>query len=192
VPSVADLRAKQLERIHAAMAEVLRDGKLDGFTPLVDRLAASHSATDVAAAAIKLLVRAQGGDRPEQEIPGLPARQPEFGRPVRQAGRYDDRSRNISSRPERRPTGPPRQGGQRETGMARVYIGAGHEAGIRPGDLVGAIANEVKVNSNVIGAIEIEDRFSIVDVPESLAARIIDLLGRARIKGRKVPVRLFR
>ncbi|MBI5672888.1 MAG: DEAD/DEAH box helicase, partial [Nitrospirae bacterium] len=175
VPSVADLRVKQLERIHAAMAEVLRDGKLDGFTPLVDRLAASHSATDVAAAAIKLLVRAQGGERPEQEIPGLPARQSEFGRPVRQAGRYDDRSRSISSRPERRPTGPPRHGGQRETGMARVYIGAGHEAGIRPGDLVGAIANEVKVNSNVIGAIEIEDRFSIVDVPESLAARIIDL-----------------
>ncbi|MGZ8384595.1 MAG: DEAD/DEAH box helicase [Nitrospira sp.] len=192
VPSVADLRVKQLERIHAAMAEVLRDGQLDGFTPLVDRLAASHSATDVAAAAIKLLVRAQGGERPEQEIPGVSARQPEFGRPVRQAGRYDDRSRSISSRPERRPTGQPRQGGQRETGMARVYIGAGHEAGIRPGDLVGAIANEVKVNSNVIGAIEIEDRFSIVDVPESLAARIVDLLGRARIKGRKVPVRLFR
>jgi ATP-dependent RNA helicase DeaD len=76
--------------------------------------------------------------------------------------------------------------------MARVYVGAGREAGIRPGDLVGAIANEAKVNSNVVGAIEIEDRFSIVDVPESLAARIIELLGRARIKGRKVPVRVFR
>ena len=76
--------------------------------------------------------------------------------------------------------------------MARVYVGAGHEAGIRPGDLVGAIANEAKVQSNVIGSIEIEDRFSLVDVPESLAARIIEVLGHARIKGRKVPVRLFR
>lgn len=76
--------------------------------------------------------------------------------------------------------------------MVRMYVGAGHEAGIRPGDLVGAIANEAKVPSNVIGSIEIEERFSIVDVPESLAARIIDLVGRARIKGRKVPVRLFR
>ena len=191
VPSVADLRAKQLERIQVAMAEVLRDGKLDGFKPLVDRLSASHSSDDVAAAAIKLLVRAQGGERPEQEIPGMPARQPEFGRPARITGRYDDRSRDTSSRPEGRPTGLPRHG-QRKTGMARVYVGAGHEAGIRPGDLVGAIANEAKVHSNVIGSIEIEDRFSIVDVPESLAARIIDLLGRARIKGRRVPVRLFR
>ncbi len=191
VPSVADLRAKQLERLQAVMAEVLRDGKLDGFKPLVDRLTASHSSDDVAAAAIKLLVRAQGGERPEQEIPGMPARQPEFGRPARNAGRYDDRSRSTSSRPERRPTGLSRHG-RREAGMARVYVGAGHEEGIRPGDLVGAIANEAKVHSNVIGSIEIEDRFSLVDVPESLAARIIELLGRARIKGRKVPVRLFR
>jgi ATP-dependent RNA helicase DeaD len=76
--------------------------------------------------------------------------------------------------------------------MARVYVGAGHEAGIRPGDLVGAIANEAKINSNVIGAIEIEDRFSIVDVPASMAGGIIEVLGRARIKGRRVPVRLFR
>ena len=80
----------------------------------------------------------------------------------------------------------------REAGMARVYIGAGREAGIRPGDLVGAIANEAKVRSSVIGAIEIEDRFSLVDVPESMAHIIIDVLGRAWIKGRKVPVRLFR
>ena len=76
--------------------------------------------------------------------------------------------------------------------MARVYIGAGREAGIRPGDLVGAIANEVNVNSSVIGAIEVEERFSLVDVPESLAPRIIQQLSRARIKGRKVSVRIFR
>lgn len=76
--------------------------------------------------------------------------------------------------------------------MARVYIGAGRAAGIRPADLVGAIANEAKVSSNIIGAIEIEDRFSVVDVPEPMAPAIIEVLGRARIKGRKVPVRLFR
>ena len=75
--------------------------------------------------------------------------------------------------------------------MTRVYVGAGHEAGIRPGALVGAIVNEAKVQSHMIGAIEIEDRFSIVSVPESSAARIIELLGRARLKGRKVPVRVF-
>ncbi len=76
--------------------------------------------------------------------------------------------------------------------MVRLYIGAGRDAGIRPGDLVGAIANEAKVNSSVIGAIEIADRFSLVDVPEAMARGIVEVLGRARIKGRKVGVRLFK
>ena len=76
--------------------------------------------------------------------------------------------------------------------MARVYVGAGWSAGIRPGDLVGAIANEAKVNSNVLGGIEVLDRFSLVEVPEALAQRVIDVLGKSRIKGQKVAVRLFR
>lgn len=76
--------------------------------------------------------------------------------------------------------------------MMRIYIGAGRDAGIRAGDLVGAIANEAGIHSKVIGAIQIEDRFSTVDLPEDMAKRIIDVLTRTRIKGRKVPVRLFR
>jgi ATP-dependent RNA helicase DeaD len=190
LPSVADLRASQLNRIQAAVEAALQEEQLDSFKPLVERLKA-HPPADVAAAAIKLLVRAQGGDRPEQDIPVVPPRLPESGRPIQHAGRVGGLSRVGSMGIDRQPAR--RLHRDRQTaGMARVYVGAGREAGIRPGDLVGAIANEAKVNSNVIGAIEIEDRFSIVDVPESLAARIIELLGRARIKGRKVPVRVFR
>ncbi len=75
--------------------------------------------------------------------------------------------------------------------MVRLYVGAGRESGIRPGDLVGAIANEAKVSAGVIGAIEIEERFSIVDVPSEMAKKILESLSRSRIKGRKVPVRVF-
>lgn len=82
--------------------------------------------------------------------------------------------------------------GRRTVNMARLYVGVGREAGIRPGDLVGAIAKEAGVNPNIIGAIEIEPRFSIVDVPATMASDIIETLGRARIKGRRVTVRLFR
>jgi ATP-dependent RNA helicase DeaD len=190
LPTVADLRARQLGRLQAAMEEVLQQGQLDSYKQLVDRLS-THSPIDVAAAAIKLLVRAQGGERQEQDIPAVQARQPDVGRPIRDTERARGRYQGGSAGAARQSTGSMGRRG-REPGMARVYVGAGHEAGIRPGDLVGAIANEAKVHSNVIGSIEIEDRFSIVDVPESLAARIIDLLGRARIKGRRVPVRLFR
>ena len=63
-------------------------------------------------------------------------------------------------------------------------------AGIRPGDLVGAIANETGLNSNVIGPIKIADQFSLVNVPEELAQGIMKALGRTRIKGKKVTVRI--
>jgi ATP-dependent RNA helicase DeaD len=192
LPSVSDLRAKQLDRVQAAVNEVLREGQLDTFSSLVERLSTTHPPADVAAASMKLLFRAQGGDRPEQDIPVLPVRQqPEIGRPMRNPERARSQTYGGSPGAGRQPTDRMRQGSHK-AGMVRVYVGAGHEAGIRPGDLVGAIANEAKVSSSVIGSIEIEERFSIVDVPESLAARIIELVGRARIKGRKVPVRLFR
>ncbi|ALA58402.1 DEAD/DEAH box helicase [Nitrospira moscoviensis] len=187
IPSVADLHARRLERTQAAVEDVLKDGDLKGFADVAERLAAAYPPADVAAAALKLLVRAQGGERPEQEIPAMPVRPPEFGRPAREAGRHRDAPADA----RRRPAGWTAQR-RREAGMARVYIGAGRAAGIRPADLVGAIANEAKVSSNIIGAIEIEDRFSVVDVPEPMAPAIIEVLGRARIKGRKVPVRLFR
>lgn len=189
IPSVADLRARQLDRVRTSVEQVLRDGSLDEFKPLVERLS-THPPAEVAAAALKLLVRAQGGERQEQEIPALPLRHPEFGRPIRDV-RHSSGRVHRSAGTEHPPTGRSQHGG-RTVEMARVYIGVGREAGIRPGDLVGAIANEARVNSNIIGAIEIEQRFSIVDVPASMASGIIEVLGRARIKGRRVPVRLFR
>ncbi|MDH5193989.1 MAG: DEAD/DEAH box helicase [Nitrospira sp.] len=189
IPSVADLRAKQLDRIQAALVETLQQGELDVCTQLVHRLSA-HTPVDVAAAAIKLLVRAQGGERQEQEIPAMPVRPPDVRRPMQDNARTGGRMQRGSAGAERRPIGRPADAG-RKAGMARVYVGAGQAAGIRPGDLVGAIANEAKINSGMIGAIEIEERFSIVDVPEALAPRIIQQLSRSRIKGRKVSVRLF-
>ncbi len=190
IPTVADLRAKQFDRVQAAVEQVLRDGPLDAFKQLVERLSA-HSPAEVAAAALKLLIRAQGGERQEQNIPVIPVGRPEFGRPIRDTRHSDDRLHGRSAGTDRPSTGRTRQGG-RTVGMARLYVGVGREAGIGPGDLVGAIANEARLNSNVIGSIEIEHRFSIVDVPASMASRIIEVLGRARIKGRRVPVRLFR
>lgn len=73
--------------------------------------------------------------------------------------------------------------------MTRLYVGAGRKAGIRPGDLVGAIANEARMDSSDIGAIEIADRFSLVEVPEPMAERVIDALRGTTIKGKRVVVR---
>jgi len=192
VPSVSDLLAKRLERTRAAVQEAMQTDDIDEFKGVVRAMADSGDVTTIAAAAMKLIFRANGGERVEQDIPAMP-RPLEAHRPMQRYSAYPHgRHRAGHDRPdERQPVGRPARGG-REAGMVRVYVGAGREVGIRPGDLVGAIANEAKVNSSVIGAIQIEERFSIVDVPEGMAGGIIDALGRSRIKGRKVPVRLFR
>ena len=71
----------------------------------------------------------------------------------------------------------------------RLFIGAGRQAGIRPGDLVGAITGEAGVESRTLGAIEIADKFSLIDVPEALADGIIAALKATTIRGKKVSVR---
>jgi ATP-dependent RNA helicase DeaD len=83
----------------------------------------------------------------------------------------------------------PRHGGRHEADLVRVYIAAGRRMGMRPADLVGAIANEAHVNPRGIGAIEIADGFSIVELPERDAERVIEALRGATLRGRRVTVR---
>jgi ATP-dependent RNA helicase DeaD len=73
--------------------------------------------------------------------------------------------------------------------MTRLFVGAGRIAGIRPQDLVGAIAGESELSGREIGAIEIADRFSLVEVPESAADDVISALRASTIKGKKANVR---
>jgi ATP-dependent RNA helicase DeaD len=71
----------------------------------------------------------------------------------------------------------------------RLFISAGRAAGLRPGDIVGAIANEAGVPGSAIGAIEIADDFSLVEVPADAADQVIDALRRTKIRGKRVMVR---
>jgi ATP-dependent RNA helicase DeaD len=60
---------------------------------------------------------------------------------------------------------------------------------VRPQDLVGAIAGESRLSGRDIGAIEITDRYSLVEVPESAADEVIAALRASTIKGRKPTIR---
>ena len=71
-------------------------------------------------------------------------------------------------------------------------MGAGRSAGMRPGDIVGAIINEAGVPGQSIGAIQIEQDHALVDVAAGQAADILRALLGATIRGRKIPVRIER
>jgi len=184
VPTVADLRARRLELTRASLRETILAGDLDHFRVVVDSLAQEFDIMDVAAAAVKQADARDGGE--EEEIPSVTVRQE---RPAPRSGR--DRGPAPKGHADRA-AGPKR--GRREPitpewNVARIYIGAGRNSKIRPADLVGAIGNEAGIDPRAIGAIQITDRFSLVEVPDEVADEIIGTLRAATIKGRRVPVR---
>jgi ATP-dependent RNA helicase DeaD len=71
----------------------------------------------------------------------------------------------------------------------RRHRRAGRRGGIRPGDLVGAIAGETGVPASAIGAIEIADSYSLVSVPEEFAEQVIAGMKKATLRGQKVTIR---
>ena len=121
-----------------------------------------------------------------------PDRAPRDRAPERSGPRagFDDvlRPRDPRDRDPRgeRDARPRRPGGGDVT---RVFVGLGKQAGVRPGDLVGAIANEAGVDARDIGAIDIGDRFSLVEVPGVAAERVVRALRETTIRGRKVEAR---
>src|SRR6185295_11588087 len=132
---------------------------------------------NIALAAVKLLHEAAGGDVDEDEIPS-PVASPEARNPrsrdARQGGGGRDR---------------PTHSRVSDAGVTRLFFGIGRRAGLRPQDLVGAIAGESGLSAREIGAIQITDRFSLVEVPESAADMIIMAMRRSTIRGRRPTVR---
>jgi ATP-dependent RNA helicase DeaD len=177
VPSVADLQARRLEVTRASIRERLVAGDFDDVRVVVQSLAEEFDLIDVAAAAVKAAHLATAGDGDEKEITG-----PSSGGHYDRSSGSSERGRaegGRGSRPPREPMGH----------AVRLWIGAGRQAGIRPGDLVGAIAGEAGVPSKAIGAIEIAERFSLVEVPEEMADDIVAALKKATLRGQKVTVR---
>jgi ATP-dependent RNA helicase DeaD len=188
VPTVADLKARQLESTQAALREVILAGDLDRWRGVVAALSEEFDLIDIAAAAVK---KGAGSEEEvaEPEIPAAapmrekhPARAREDSRAAARGGAKPGAKFGTSAgaKPVARSKGGP---------LAKLYVGGGRKLKIRPGDLVGAITGEMGVDSSVIGTITVFDRHSIVEVSDAMADDIIAALSSATIKGRKIQVR---
>ena len=218
VPTVDDLRAHRLQLVRTTLRETIMDGGLDKFRGIVESLAGEFDVMDIAAAAVKLFDSHDVTDepdiptvhpRPEDRSARDNSRGRDGGRDSgREASRDGSRDsgREASrdgSRDSSREGGRPSRGAaddaprgakatkrsKPEWSVARLWVGAGRKLKMRPGDLVGAIANEVGIDASVIGAIQIADGYSTVEVPEEIAEDIITALRSTTIKGKKVLVR---
>ncbi len=174
VPSVAQLRARQMELTLASLRNALDadDDELDQFRTAVRSLRSEFSELDIASAALKLVHEASGATVDEAEIPDMSLRR-----------------EKSTTRPDR--SSAPGQNPKSSGPTARIYIGLGKHNRIRPGDLVGAIANETHLSGKEIGPITISDRHSIVGVPESAVEQVIEAMRKTTLKGSKPFVRRF-
>ncbi|HEY0426497.1 MAG TPA: DEAD/DEAH box helicase [Pyrinomonadaceae bacterium] len=74
--------------------------------------------------------------------------------------------------------------------MTRLFVDVGRRDGVSAGDIVGAIANEGNVPGKAIGAIDIYDRFTLVDVPSEFTAQVLEQMRNSRIRSQKANVRV--
>ena len=177
VPTVADMRARRLELTRAALHEAANSDDLDQYRSAIDLLTQDHDLMKIALAAVKLAHLATCGEHDDTEIDiAVHHAPPAWGASTRYERPSGARGKRMS--------GP-------APDMARIYIGAGKADGIRPGDLVGAIAGESGISGKSIGAIEIEERFSLVQLPAAVVEDVLITMRNALIKGKKVAIRRF-
>jgi ATP-dependent RNA helicase DeaD len=81
---------------------------------------------------------------------------------------------------------------QPEVGMTRIFIGLGRQDGLRPGDVVGAIAGETDIPGKAIGVIDVLDDVTFVEVPSASAEAVVEALRNTTLRNKKVKVKIAR
>ena len=170
VPTVADLKAARVEQVQAQLRTTILDGGLEDWRRIVAGMAAEFDPMDIAAAALKQ------GATPADEETEIPSGPPPREKHPARAREDVKKARTIAR-------------GAKGGGMAKLYVGAGRKLKVRPGDLVGAIANEAGIDASTLGTITIFDRHSIVEVPAAAADDILRAMAKATIKGKKILMR---
>jgi len=168
LPSPADVAARKREAVLDQIRGAIDEGGLDPYLSMVEALGDDYNPVDIAAAAFKVLgdgtlMRAEAAVTPSRNGNGN-------GHGIDQGPRASAADAGV------------------EVGMTRLFIHAGRRAGIRPMDIVGAIANEAGLPGNRVGSIDLYDNFAFVEVPNSDADRVLQTLNSTTLRGRRVEV----
>ncbi|HHJ80894.1 MAG TPA: DEAD/DEAH box helicase [Candidatus Tenderia electrophaga] len=181
LPSNDVINNKRIERFNQRITDTLSAGyDMEFFQQLMENYQQEHNvpAIEIAAALAKLVQGKQPllmQNKPPQE----PREKKTFNQRERpERASRSDRSRSTSDRPRRqRPA---------EEGMERYRVEVGHNDKVKPGNIVGAIANEGGLDSEHIGRIDIHDDYSTVDLPEGMPRDIFQDLQKTRVAGKQL------
>ena len=192
LPTTEMVNSKRIATFKQTISDTLAAGELDFMQSLLEQYQQEHDvpALEIAAALAKLSIgdkplllqpdkkkpaRRDAGSRGESkaetraERRGEPGQRKEWG---------DKRQRKLQSKSQTRP---PR-------GMERFRIEVGHQHEVKPGNIVGAIANEAGLDAQHIGHIDIHTEFSLVDLPIGMPKEVFQDLRKARVCGQRLDI----
>lgn len=173
IPSLNDVTSIKAEKILDGVSEVIRDNNLDKIINIVEKrvLEEDYTTLDLAAALLKMSMGDEYEDITEEKFP------------LRSLDDLDDYERNNRNKNSRGPRNSRSGGGDN---VARLFINIGKNQGIRPGDILGAIAGESGMPGSMVGSIDMFDKYTFVEVPREQADIVLQAMKDVKIKGKNV------
>ena len=172
LPSNEVVNNQRIANFKQSISDTLAAGELDFMQGLLEQYQQEHDvpALEIAAALAKLSL----GDKPLLLKPEKekPARREKDSKSTKEQGRKQQPRR--TSRPAK--------------GMERFRIEVGHDHDVKPGNIVGAIANEAGLDSQHIGHIDIQNAYSLVDLPVGMPHEIFQDLKKAWVCGQRLNI----
>ena len=194
LPTVDAVNTLRIAKFKQRVIETLPTGGASAFRPILEQLEAETGLPliDIAAALASLsqgstpLLLAGKAERPPP--PHAPERAPPDR--ARDADRTPPREANRAPPRDAVPDeGPRKPRGKSSSGSMETYrIEVGSEHGIKPGNIVGAIANEAGIEGVHIGRVDIRPDHSFVDLPEGMPKQVFKDLQKVRVAGRELRI----
>ncbi len=176
LPSTETINDKRIERFNQRISDTLNEENLEFFVQLMENYQQEHNvpALEIAAALAKMVQGNQPLLLRERNTPE-----------ARDVKSLDKRERAEKRKPK---SERPKKSGPPEAGMERFRLEVGHKDKVKPGNIVGAIANEAGLDSEHIGRIEIHDDHSLVDLPEGMPKDVFEDLKVAWVMGKQLRI----
>jgi ATP-dependent RNA helicase DeaD len=195
LPTPEEIQARRDAELVEQLKVWLQRGRCRKERAIIDALVAEGTdPLEIAAVALKI-ARSQEKQRPianvtqvVEEAPRRYERGSDRGSDrYAERGSFRDQRENRRPRYEERPsqrgeTNRGFHGSSHEAGMVRLTINIGKAHGIRPGDVVGAIAYHADIPGSTIGKIYIDEQHTLLDVPENLAGQVLEKTGKYMIR----------
>ena len=191
LPGVEEVEKHREERL----VRKLSDQLIAGVTPAERKLVESLTEQglpplEIAVAAIRIM-RANETKLQSIDVEAPHSHDDKFKRLDERRSQTNKQREGWNEKSEKRSRRPEHRKGEREAGMVRLWMNLGNQNGIRPSDVVGAIASEVGIPGKAIGEIEILSDHTFVDISEQHVHRVLkESTGKYQLRGKAVLLRL--